>query len=222
MNSYFEKIKKAGLNPNIELVKLLLMDVALVGLFVFLYLTYKNTYIVLGGVLGVLFLSYLFVSRYDDILKKKDEQLTDQFVQCFTYFQIYIENGYNVYHALEEIITLCSPEIRALFKKLISEIDEDKTLKPYVNFSKNFKNLSVKEVMLSIYQMVDTGEGENYLRQFESLFGKFSQERHKLQKEGAILALQRLSILPLAGSGIVMLILSAALIQIMGDYYNVI
>ena len=75
--------------------------------------------------------------------------------------------------------------------------------------------------MISIYQMVDEGQGGVFIRQFERLFGRLSEQKHQSDKERWNDRLQTLSFLPLVGSGITMVALSLSLVNIMEGSLNV-
>ena len=75
--------------------------------------------------------------------------------------------------------------------------------------------------MLSVYQMVDEGGGMAHIRQFESLFASFSEERHLLERERKKKTLGNMQAFPLIGSGLTMLTLTASLVIIMGSIYDV-
>ena len=134
----------------------------------------------------------------------------------FTFFGIYINDGFNVYNALEEIRKYASLRFLPLLEMLLEEIEADKSVKPFVHFASHFKNLQIKEVMVSIYQMVDEGGGGAYIAQFQHLFGKLSDYRHEAETSRKLGALENLSFLPLAGSGVAMVVLLMGIMEIMG------
>ena len=160
---------------------------------------------------------YLFFIRYPRAIRKRDDEDLEEFVRLFTFFGIYINNGYNVFHALETVVPFASTRLRQRLEKLLSSIEEDKSVAPYVEFAANFPDMKVREVMVSIYAMVDEGEGGPYIAQFQHIFGKLSDDRHALGKAKKIETLQNLSFLPLAGSGIAMLMLVVGLMEVMGN-----
>ena len=169
----------------------------------------------------LIFFSYIYFSRYSSAVKKIYEDRMEEFIRLFTYLGIYINDGFNVFRALESIQSFSSESFLPLLKKLVQEIEEDKTVTPFVNFSLNFQDISVKEVMISIYQMVDEGQGGAYITQFQHLFGKLSDEKHAALKQKRIDGLSKLSLLPLIGSGITMFMITFSLVEIMGGVINV-
>ena len=82
--------------------------------------------------------------------------------------------------------------------------------------------MKIKEVMVSIYAMIEEGGGGAYIARFQHIFGKLSDDKHLRAKEKRVESLQNLSFLPLLGSGIAMLMLTVALMEIMGSLMNVV
>ena len=221
MNQLKEKMKMLGKTPSKEFLMFALMALLILATAVPLYL-YKGMSFFLAIPLFVLiFFTYVYFIRYSNGVKRIYEDRMEEFIRLFTFLGIYINDGFNVFRALESIQSFASESFLPLLQGLIREIEEDKTVTPFVNFSKHFTDISVKEVMISIYQMVDEGQGGAYIAQFQHLFGKLSDEKHKALKQKQIDGLNRLSILPLIGSGVTMFMITFSLVEIMGDVMNV-
>ena len=220
MKKIEEKMRLLGLDPKKQWALLFLIDslVVLMGFLAYHFYSLPFLLAIFASLVPIVSLVYL--SRYDTLLEQKGEKMTDEFVESFTYFSIYVGDGYNVYRALEETALVSKEEGRPAFEALLKQIDSDKTLQPYLDFSAKFPSLSVKEVMLAVYQMVDEG-GMSYLQSFQRLFGSFSKERHAVMVERNRKRLGGMQILPLIGSGITMLTLLAALLSILGDSFDV-
>lgn len=221
MNKLKAKMQRLGLEPKKEYLTLAAIEFLLIIAGVIAYIFTKSSIVLLSACVLGLFAGIFYLNRYDNMLVELDQKLMDQFVESFTYFSIYISNQYNVYNALSEVAEIAKPQISPLFRKLLESIDEDKSLKPYLDFSSNFRSLEIKQVMLSVYRMVDEGGGDSHIRRFRTLFSKFSEERHKLERDRRKIKLESFSALPLIGSGLTMLTLVAALLQIMGSLYDV-
>ena len=170
---------------------------------------------------GFVLFAFFYFSRYSAIRKARLNRLNDEFVNLFTFFGIYINDGFNVYNALEAIRAYASPSFDEHLKALLKHIEEDKTVRPFVEFAAKMGSLQIKEVMISIYQMVDEGNGGPYIQQFRHLFGSLSEQRHQEEREKRISALETLAILPLAGSGVAMVVLALSIVEIMGGIMSV-
>lgn len=163
------------------------------------------------------FYTYLWESRRRSKENEEDEK---QFVDLFSYFSIYIQDGFNVYNALEKVLPYAKGRLKSSLEGLLKEIEEDKTLAPYLSFASHFSSLEIKEVMLAVYQMVDQGTGGVYLLQFQRLFAKISEQKKERLEQAHQERLDTLNFLPLIGGGLSMLMLMLALLEIMGGMLN--
>ena len=179
------------------------------------------SFLLLFPVLGYLGFAFFFFTRYGAMRRKRIEELGNEFVHLFSFFAIYINDGFNVYNALENILPFASDTMRKLLQALLKGIDEDKSVTPFVTFASKLEDIAIKEVMMSAYQMIDEGSGGAYIAQFQHLFGKLSDARHEKERKTRLERLQSLSFLPLAGSGLAMLTLTLCIVEIMGGLMDV-
>ena len=191
-----------------------------IGLGALLYWYRGLGYLLLLPVLLFLLSSYFFLTLPSRKKRADQQKLSSEFVTLFSFFAIYIRDGFNVYNALEKILGFASPEFAALLKKLLGDIDEDKTVTPFIAFGSHFDNLSIREVMIAIFQMVEEGGGSPYVARFEHLFSRLSDDAYLRDGEKAMGRLETLAFLPLAGSGIAMLMLTIGIVGIMGEVLN--
>ena len=164
--------------------------------------------------------SIFYINRYDKMIAKINNDNLIEFAELFGFFRIYIKNGYNVYNGLKEIAKFANKNLKEKLLNLIDEIDEDKSVQPFVNFAKDFNEIIIEELMISIYQMIDDGEQSNYLVQFEFIFDKFSEEldARELQKKNSILG--TLSSAPLIGSCFLIIVVTIGIIGLIGEITN--
>ena len=161
--------------------------------------------------------SYLALFRANKGSKKKKEaSLEKEFVKIFGFLEVYLRNKIPVYSALERLEEYSSPSMKALLETLIAEIDVNKSVEPYVHFAESFSSLTVKEVMISLYLLVEQGENENYLRQFSFLFSSFSSEEKKLFRERKMASLSNTHFFPLVGSAVTMIMISVGIMNAIG------
>ena len=161
--------------------------------------------------------SILYLNRYDAKISEIRRQNINEFVNLFSYFKVYIHNGYNVYSALKEIASFANLQLASLLYKLISDIDENKTVQPFIDFASNFDDVIVEEMMISIFQMVDDGEQSEYLKQFDLLFDKFSELIYKKQLESKNKKLGSICSTSLIASCYLIIVLTIGIINILGD-----
>ena len=104
---------------------------------------------------------------------------------------------------------------------LTNEIDNDKSIKPFMNFANKFSNKVAGNVMLSIYQMVDEGESSVHMMQFESLFKQLSQGLNEQLIDEKERSMGSISSLPLIGAGAITVLLTFGIISVMGEMISV-
>jgi hypothetical protein len=80
--------------------------------------------------------------------------------------------------------------------------------------------MEIRQLLISIYRMVDEGGGESYIRQFNVLFESLQANQAKAELERADSKLGSAAILPMADSALVMLLITIGIIQIIGGYVD--
>lgn len=220
MKKLVSKIEQLGLSVRKEFIILGAVNLlCLIGIVLSIILL-KNL-VISAFFLGIaIVFSILYINRYDAKIAEIKKQNLDEFVNLFSFFRVYIDNGYNVYSALKEIATFANSSLASLLYKLISEIDEDKTVQPFVNFAKNFDDIIVEEMMISVFQMIDDGEQSEYLKQFEMLFDKFSDLIYKKRLENKNKKLGTICSTSLIASCYLIIVLTIGIINILGDLIN--
>jgi hypothetical protein len=199
---------------------LLGLNLALLAGAGYVYFALKQLYAALGMILILLVLDGMVVFTFRKALHSDDSQFQAEFTRIFAYFSIYIRDGLPVYHALEECIRYASPEMERRLRNLLEGIDEDKSVAPYIAFSDNFHSMEIRQLLISIYRMVDEGGGESYIRQFNVLFESLQANQAKAELERMDSRLGSAAILPMADSALVMLLITIGIIQIIGGYIN--
>ncbi|MCQ2815295.1 MAG: hypothetical protein MJ227_03295 [Bacilli bacterium] len=215
-------IEFLGLDYKKEMTKIALLALVGVILGVVLYFVIRSYYAFIISLASIICaFAYVFLhysSKKDALINNSEEE----FVSLLSYFEVFISNHNNVYHSFELLIPYASDYMKTLLENFLKNIDSDKTVQPYINFARNFKNVLFESLLLSIYQMVDTGENVGSLSQFGVMFTQISANNkenkiHKMQKD-----LDTTNLFPLVGVGIVSFILIISIFSIIGDLINVI
>ena len=221
-NKLKETIEFVGLSYKKELVKITAINVLLLVGAVLVYLLLKNLIYAIMLFVGLCLLDFFLLTKYSDkkqtILKNRENEL----VAIISYFEVYIQNNNNVYQSFAQLVPYCSDWMKEKIETLLSEIDEDKTVQPFVNFARNFQQLSSHSLMLSIYQMIDQGENSEQLLQFNVIFDELSKNRNKEMVNQQDRALSNMSTFPLIGAGMITITLTISILTILGDLINVI
>ena len=210
-----------GVNKKIELIKALVLNVGILTIIVITTVLLKQIMIAFVGIIFILMANYILFNTY---LSKKKEILMEresEFISIIGYFQFFISNGFNVYQSFQSLIPYSSIWMEEQIQSLITQIDNDKSVKPFINFANKFTNKIANNVMLSIYQMVDEGENNIHLLHFQSLFEELKRNQQKDLFDGKDRSMSSLSSLPLIGAGAITVLLTFGIIFLMGEMINV-
>lgn len=221
MKRFDELLVFIGANKRMEIIKLLLINLVIITGFSLIVIFLKQWMMVFVGVMALAIVNYLFFNSYlarkREILKDRENEL----ITMISYFQFFISNSYNVYQAFKSLIPYSSPWMEEQILSLINEIDNDKSVKPFMNFANKFSNKVACNVMLSIYQMVDEGENNIHMLQFESLFQQLSKDLNEQRIDEKDRSMSSISSLPLIGAGAITVLLTFGIISVMGEMINV-
>ncbi len=210
-----------GLSPKKEMSTGLLISLFFIGLGV-ASLFLVETYLYLGISLGVMLIFNIFYfTRYSSMEKTQADQAKQDFVSLFTFFKIYLHNGYSVYTALKEIQSFADKQLAMFLSELIHDIDEDKSITPFIRFGRKFNDLVIEEMMISIYQMIDDGSNPSYLSQFDLIFGKISDLTYQKELNKKRNGLASMSTFPLLGSGVLIVMVTIGIVTVMEEMINV-
>lgn len=216
MKKLIEKMNKLNLNPKKEILILVSVFFGIIIVSVVLGIILKNPLFIGFGAGFALIFAFLYLTRYGAKLDKIEQENLDDFSNLFCYFRIYLKDGFNVYSALKEITLFASPSLKENLELLIEEIDEDKSVQPFINFSRNFTDIIIEELMISIYQMVDNGETNSYLNQFELIFDKFQELHYQRSLRKKDTRLGTLSSSALIGSVFLIIVLTIGIMSVLG------
>ena len=189
--------------------------------FIFWYVT-KETIALYITVIAALGFMLVFTSHFTSLLVKMKKERFDEFIIIISYFQTYIFNHNNVYQSFRKVTEFASPWMKNALDRLLIEIDSDKSVQPYVNFSLLFEEKIVYNIMLSIFQMVDQGESGDNLQQFVILFNQISQNHHEELKKSKEKSFDIINVFPMISAALITVVLSLVLISVMGELVNVI
>ena len=215
-------IEFVGLSYKKEILIITITNVLFLFGAVSIYLFLKNIIFAVLQLVAAALLDYFLLSRYGDkkraILKSHENEL----ISIISYFDVYIRNNKNVYQSFNQLIPYCSNWMKEKVEDLLKEIDEDKSIQPFVNFASNFQNLSTHSLMISIYQMVDQGENAEQLTHFNIIFDELSKNRNQEMITQKDKALSGMSTFPLMGAGMITVTLTISILTILGDLINVV
>ena len=221
LKRFEELLNFISLNKTKEILKISLINACILTVIVISTLFLKQIMIVFIGIIAICIANYLIFNSYINKKKQILDERESEFIAIIGYFQFFISNSYNVYQALKSLQPYSSPWMEEQLQSLIFEIDNDKSVKPFVNFANKFKNKVSHNVMLSIYQMVDEGESNLHMMQFNSLFEQLSKNHQKELIDFKERSMGSIASLPLIGAGAITVLLTFGIISVMGEMINV-
>lgn len=221
MKKLKSRIINLGLSYKKEITTGLAISIFLILLGVAGYLLLNSMIYLASGLLLLLLFNILYFSRYSKMEEEQKDLAKRDFVSLFTFFKIYLHNGYSVYTALKEIQSFADHDLATYLSELIREIDEDKSITPFIHFGRKFDDLIIEEMMISIYQMIDDGSNPTHLLQFDAIFSKVSDLAYEKELEKKKNGLASMSSFPLIGSGLLVLMVTFGIITVMEEMVNV-
>ena len=215
-------IEFVGLSYKKELTKIIIINVDLViGLAVGFYFT-KMPMVLIAGLLAIFGVDYFIYFTYSGRKNQLIKDRADEFVHIISYFRIFIKNKNNVYQSFNKLLSYSSDWMKDKIGIMLNAIDSDKSIKPFTDFADRFDLPIARNVMISIFQMVEQGEVSEQLNQFTILFEQMSQTLNDERKERKFRSFDIVSFMPIIGAGLVTLALTFSLLSIVGEIANVI
>lgn len=221
-NSLKETIEFVGLSYTKEMLKIIVLNLLVLGSVALIYFLLNNVVVSIFILIALIAIDYFLLSRFNDKKKALLKSRENELIAIISYFEVYVQNKNNVYQSFNMLIPYCSPWMKDKIEVLLKEIDEDKTVQPFVNFASNFHQLSTHSLMLSIYQMVDQGENTHQLKQFDVIFTELARNRNREMMEQKSNSLANMSTFPLIGAGLITITLTMSILSILGDLINVV
>ena len=214
-------IEFVGLSYKKEILKIVLVTLVLLAGAALIFFFLKNIIYTILILIAAAVVDYMLLTRFSDKKKMLIKARENELITLITYFEVYIRNKNNVYQSFNLLIPYCSSWMKDKIETLLKEIDNDKSVQPFVNFANNFEQLSSHSLLLSIYQMVDQGESSQQLAQFDVIFDEIARNRYKEMKEQKEKSLGNMSTFPLIGAGAITVTLTISIISVLGDLMNV-
>ena len=222
LTNFKKTIEFLGLNYKKEQIKIVVINLVLIALFAVL-LVFKHTpFLIVIGVLVILGINYYIFSSYSMKKQKLNKDRSDEFVYVISYFRIFISNRNNVYQSFNKIIEYSSDWMKEKLEIFLRAIDGDKSIKPFTDLADRFDLPIARNVLVSIYQMVEQGETSEQLNQFTILFEQMSKTLNDERKDRKLRSFDLVGFFPIIGAGLVTIALTFSMLSMVGDMINVI
>ena len=220
MKKLKNKINILNLVYKKEMTKLILSTILIDVVIILCALYLKNLQLLFLTILTTIAIIYTFNKDYDKRIKEYNQNLENEFVTTLNYIQTYLTNGFNVYQSISEVLKICNKDLNKSLTNLLSNIDEDKTVTPFITFSKNFESPLIQQVMISLYLMVENGTDINYISRFTPLFTQLKKDNEQKIVKNINSKYDSLNLLPVIGAGIITVIIIIGIVSIIGGMLN--
>ncbi len=220
MNRLKNKIESLSLNYKKEMTYLIIGNIIIFIIIITLFILKINIIGILISFGLLILFNYFSLNKYSKLEKENKDKLDQSFIEIFSYLKIYLSNGETVYQSLKEVNAFADDNIEPYIDKLIKDIDEDKTIRPYMEFAQNFNDKSIEEVMIALYEITNSGASELYLNQFYKIFENLKNKIENDKSYKRIRFFENLNVFSIVGSGMIMIILSFAVISLLGGIIN--
>ncbi len=200
------------------LIQMLLFLLPLVGAGLIFYFYRLPSAFVLG-VFG-----FLLIIGYRQIINNKFSKLEirqeEEFIGAINNLRVYLSNGVNVYSAFQSLRAYLKPWFKSKVEVLLTRIDEDKTIAPYIELANNFSNPLVEEMMIAIYQLNESGNGISELWQFNYLFLRYQTNLIFNKNQKTLRYFEKTALLPLLASGLLVIGIAIGIMGVIGEVIN--
>ena len=221
-NNKFESlISFVGLNYKNEITKIAIIAFSFITLIGIEFIFLGQIAIIMATIILGIVAVFFYINRYFDMKVAILNRRNQDFITSMSYFQSFVDNGFNVYQAFEKIQEFSSEWLQGQIGELLRNIDNDKSVKPYIDFSNKFNFPIATNLLISIYQMVDIGENSSSFTKFNILFEQLVKNNTLYLKEKKERSLSSCSSFPLIGAVLITIVLSISLISIIGEIVNV-
>ena len=222
LNNFKKTIEFLGLSYKKEQIKIIVSNVVLLALFAVLLFFNRTPFVIVIGALVILGINYYIFSSYSLRKQKLNKDRADEFVYIISYFRIFISNRNNVYQSFNKIIDYSSDWMKEKLEIFLRAIDGDKSIKPFTDLADRFELPIARNVLVSIYQMVEQGETSEQLNQFTILFEQMSKTLNDERKDRKLRSFDLVGFFPIIGVGLVTIALTFSMLSLVGDMINVI
>ncbi len=109
-------------------------------------------------------------------IETDSQHLQKQLMDAYRLIRVLILQGQAPYQAMQTILPFLESNLAEAFHELLIDIDQDKSIQPYLHFAKKFRSLMVEQLLFSLYQLENQGGDGRQLQQFQYLFDQLEHQ----------------------------------------------
>ncbi len=215
MRKFQKMCQELGKDPRKIVTNFLLIDCLIFAGCLTFFLWIKQPMVLMIGMAMIALIDFYLYHALEKEIELLKEDHESEFIVTLGVFRVFAANRLNVYNAFMETRAFVSPWMQNKIDILLKEIDEDKTVAPFIAFSHHFRPLIIEQVMTSVFQMVDGG-GLSPLSQFSILFEHFAESHLKDEMKKNEERMDTMNAWPLIGAGLLAVAIIIGVVQIIG------
>lgn len=141
-------------------------------------LVFSIVYITISLKLSVIIflLIYLYIQMDKQSYRVKAQKIKNikyhEFINFISYITVFLENKFNVYQSLNICLPYINKYLQSDIELFIHEIDNDKSIVPYMNMGQKIDSPQINQIMMLLYQIDKSGSDPKYLNKFPYLLEK--------------------------------------------------
>lgn len=172
-----------------------------------------RNYLIYGPLIVIGIALYYFSTKNDET---KDNLNIANFINVFTHFRVALDSDANVFNALSASLDLTSGRMHEELERLISAINKDHSVTPFINFAKKYNHRFVTHIMINIYMLINHGLDPKRLWQFNYLFETLLKEYNDAEISQHQNSYDRFDLSLFLGSGIMMFTIMGSILSLLG------
>ena len=222
MRNVLSYIKYLNKSPKKEfMISALFGVIPAVVCIVLYFFLFQNLILVIASILTLCLFPLLYLARLPALTTALRRRREEEFAELLSYLRVYLDNGYNTYRAIELLVPLSSFWMQEKLQELILGIDSDKSITPFLEFSKSFSDNLIEQIMVSLFQITFNGYRNSFLENFMRIKRDIRTQTLISERDSFKNGLKNLSILPLLAAGFMTIIITLGILQVVGGMINV-
>jgi len=208
--------KKCKVDFNKELIIGGVIVLVLIGLAIYLSI---NNSVTLGlACISLILLYYVYrISMLNDKAKQITAAKEIAFNSFYRYLISYLSNGNILYSSLQSTLEFVDPILKDDVEVLISDIELDTSLQPFLNFQENFDDDNIRQMILLLFKTQENGNIENVLDSINECMMNLQDTSIEIYVTSEKRKIEKYYIFPIILSAIVIIMLSLFIFNSIGD-----
>lgn len=191
-------------------------------IFIVLSIIFRNLIFLVLLAICLLAINYFLFSYSKKEQQNRCQLYEEEFVMVLNYVQTYLTNNFNVYNAFKETLPICSSWMQEKISCLLKDIDEDKSINPFIKLANNFSSKLIHQTIISLYLMIENGTNTDSIMRFAPIFNQLKEDILHNAIKRIENTYDTLNLLPVIGAGIITMTMILGIVGIVqGALYGI-